>query len=143
MEPKAKEGMINGQAVHYSVGAVVCREGEYLLIDRNVPPLGFASVAGHVDAGETPEEALVREVKEESGLEVITRALLLEELAPDNPCMKGMTQHYWYVYNCEVAGELRQNIEETKSIGWYTIEQLRSLPFEPIWQYWFTQLHIL
>ena len=35
---KSEEGM----AMHYSVGALIKKDDEYLLIDRVKPPLGFA-----------------------------------------------------------------------------------------------------
>jgi ADP-ribose pyrophosphatase YjhB (NUDIX family) len=60
----------NGKQMHYSVGAVIKRDGKYLLIDRKKPPLGFAGVAGHIDEGEDEIQALFREVEEESGLKI-------------------------------------------------------------------------
>ena len=57
----------SGEPLHFSVGALIEKGGKFLLIDRNLHPFGFACVAGHVDEGELPEEALKREAKEESG----------------------------------------------------------------------------
>lgn len=65
--PQPQKLIINDQPVHASVGAVIVRGRQYLLIDRATPPLGLASVAGHIDENEKPEQALVREVQEESG----------------------------------------------------------------------------
>lgn len=139
-----KHGIDNdGQIFHYSVGAVIAQDGKYLLIDRAVPPPGFAGVAGHVDEGETPEEALIREVKEESGLDVIGSKLLLEEMLEWNWCSKGVGKHYWYLYECEVAGTLKRSEEETKSAGWYTVPDIKTLPLETVWDYWFKKLKIM
>ena len=69
----------NGETTHVSVGAVIEREGKYLLIDRISPPFGFAGLAGHVDVGEVPEHAIVREVEEESGLKVVSKKLMFDE----------------------------------------------------------------
>lgn len=60
---KPKESVIDGKVHHYSVGALIELNGKYLLIDRAIPPLGFAGVAGHIDEGEAPEHALAREVE--------------------------------------------------------------------------------
>ncbi len=49
-----------GAQMHFSVGAVIEVGGKYLLIDRDMEPFGFAGIAGHIDEGETPEEALFR-----------------------------------------------------------------------------------
>lgn len=55
-----------GELMHFSVGAVIEVGGKYVLIDRDMEPFGFAGLAGHIDEGETPEEALFRKVGEES-----------------------------------------------------------------------------
>ena len=76
--------------MHYSVGALIERNGKYLLIDRAVTPFGFAGIAGHVDEGETEIETLKREVKEESGLEILSHELLFEEKVEKNRCVKSV-----------------------------------------------------
>jgi 8-oxo-dGTP diphosphatase len=47
-----------------------------VLIKRKNPPLGYALPGGFVDRGETVEEALVREMKEEINLDVKIEKLL-------------------------------------------------------------------
>ena len=132
-----------GTPMHYSVGAVIERDGKYLLIDRAVPPFGFAGPAGHIDEGESPEQALTREIEEEVGLTITDHALLFEEKLDWNTCSKGVDTHYWYLYRCEVSGELQPNTRETKSADWYTKEEIKSLTLEPIWKYWFEKLNII
>ena len=34
---------------HFSVGAVIKKNGKYLLINRNLYPSGYAGIAGHVN----------------------------------------------------------------------------------------------
>lgn len=139
-----KEGIAkDGRKLHYSVGAVIVENGRYLLIDRRSPPFGFAGVAGHIDEGETSEEALKREIKEESGLDVFDKKMLFEEEIPWNWCSKGVGVHHWYLFGCDVAGTIKKNIEETKSIGWFTLEQIKELKLEPVWEYWFKKLHLI
>ena len=74
--------------MHFSVGALIERDGKYLLIERAVPPLGFAGVAGHVDEGEDERHAIMREVKEEIGFDVHDPKLLLEEELDWNWCVR-------------------------------------------------------
>ena len=54
------------------VGGVVIRDGKVLLISRGKPPLygRWVVPGGTVELGEPLEEALVREMREETGLEV-------------------------------------------------------------------------
>lgn len=132
-----------GAPMHYSVGAVIERDGKYLLIDRAVPPFGFAGPAGHIDEGESPEQALTREIEEEVGLTITNYSLLFEEELDWNTCSKGVGTHYWYLYQCEVSGELERNMRETKSAGWYTKEEIKSLTLEPVWKYWFEKLNTI
>lgn len=144
---KPKRGKTSsGKPMHYSVGAVIKKEedGEtkYFLIERAIPPPGFAGIAGHVDEGETPEQALIREVEEESGLRVTSHKLLCEEELDDNWCVMEYIHHYWWLYECVVEGEPAPT-EEAKSVGWYTKGQIQKLTLEGVWQYWFRKLGIL
>lgn len=52
-----------------TVDAVVeSGDGEVLLIERGHPPPGWALPGGFVDAGESLEQAVVRELREETGM---------------------------------------------------------------------------
>ncbi|MDO8507289.1 MAG: NUDIX hydrolase [bacterium] len=140
-EPKLSKSS-NGEPMHFSVGALIEKDGKYLLIERAKPPLGFALVAGHVDEGEEPEVALKREVKEESGLDLESFELITEgEL--DDTCRRGIAVHYWHLYKCEVSGEIVHNDEETLSIGWYTKEEMQDLDFEPACDFWLKKLKLI
>ncbi|MBT4122277.1 NUDIX hydrolase [bacterium] len=133
----------DGKLMHYTAGALIKRGDKYLLIDRVKPPLGFAGVAGHIDEGEDETQALKREVEEESGLKVDDYKILFEEELNWNWCSKGADSHYWYLFECDVSGEIKQNYNETKSIGWYTVDEIKKLKLEPVWEYWFKKLKII
>lgn len=133
----------NGQPMHFSVGALILKDEKYLLIDRSVPPFGFAGLAGHIDEDETSEQALKREVEEESGFRIENFKLIFEEELGWNWCNKGVDIHYWYLYEANVSGKIKQNLRETKSIGWYSVEEIKKLKLEPVWEYWFKRLNII
>jgi len=140
---KPKSGISKqGKPMHYSVGAIIKKGNKYLLIDRVKPPYGFAALAGHIDEGENAEQALLREVREESGLKVLSYELLCEEELDWNWCSKGIGAHYWYLYKCEVEGDINQNKAETKSIGWFSESEIKKLKLEPVWKHWFKKLNI-
>lgn len=141
---KYKQGKSkNGKLMHYSVGALIKKDNKYLLIDRLKPPLGFAGLAGHIDKDEDEIQALKREIKEESGLKIDSYKVLFEEELDWNWCSKGAGVHYWYLFECNVSGEIKKSYIETKSIGWYIIDEIKKLKLEPVWEYWFKKLKII
>ena len=141
---QAKQGTTDeGKIFHYSVGAVLERDGKYLMIDRSKIPYGFAGPAGHIDEDEEPEVAIKREVYEETGLNVTGHDLLFAEMIDWNECSYEVKGHYWYLYKCEFFGDVLEDSTEAKSIGWYTIDEIRSIKLEPVWKYWFEKLGII
>lgn len=75
-------GFIHFLEPKVAVAAVVTDGARVLLVRRNaMPRIGYwALPAGYMDADELPEEALVREVAEETGVTV--RVLSLQGVAP-------------------------------------------------------------
>ena len=60
-----------------AVGAIVEHEGEIILARNAAWPAGFfALVTGYLEAREDPRHAVVREVKEELGLDVVATSLV-------------------------------------------------------------------
>jgi len=53
--------------MEHSAGAIVVHEGKYLLLHYQAGHWDFAK--GHVEKEETPEQATVREIREETGLD--------------------------------------------------------------------------
>ncbi len=87
-----------------SVGAVIRdKDGAILVLYRKKRPLGLALPAGHINEGETPPDAMQREVYEETGLEVKRYREVLHGTFP-NPCSrtdaagKSYDGHEWWVY---------------------------------------------
>ena len=113
------------------------------MINRRAPPYGWACLAGHIDIGETPEQAIKREVKEESNLIVKNQKLLFEEFLDWNFCSKGANVHYWYLFECDFEGELKHNERESLETGWKTVDDLKRIELEPVWEYWLNKLKII
>jgi len=64
------------QGPYLTVDGIVEYDGGIVLIERTNPPLGYALPGGFVDYGETVEMAVVREIKEETNLELSAVQLL-------------------------------------------------------------------
>ena len=134
------EHIKDGKRLHYSVGAIIEREGKILMMERRQIPLGFACPAGHVDESQTPEEALRREVKEETGLEIKGFKLLIEGDHEGTGCTRGVKLHHWYIYKVDAQGEPVKEDREARSMGWYTREEIKKLDLEPAWAHWLKML---
>lgn len=117
-----------GELLHFAVGAIIKREDRYLLLRRTLYPSGsYVIPAGHLEQGESPAEAMIKEVYEETGMTVSTYHLLLEQQPLRDGCRRGVDYHVWNLYACECVGELQMNYEADQ-IGWYTAEALHDLP---------------
>jgi len=130
--------------MHYSVGILLKCKDKYFLMERRNPPPGFACPAGHIDKGEEePKKSALRELKEETGIEAEDLEFICEEEISWNYC-RSATVHYWYLFRLEVKSEkATAEDDEAKSSGWYTIEEIKKIQLEEVWQYWFKKLNII
>ncbi|HCP08924.1 MAG TPA: hypothetical protein DIT25_03960 [Candidatus Moranbacteria bacterium] len=131
--------------MHRSAGAIIRNEeGKILMMDRKKFPFGWACPAGHVDEGESPDQAVVREIKEEMNLDVKDPKLLIHEFVGWNECSKGVKGHDWFLFEItEWTGEVEGSGAEAKSFAWKNIEEIKTLQLEPVWEYWFKKLRII
>jgi len=148
---------------HKSVGMIIKRGGNILLIERKKPPFGFAPPAGHLDS-DTFDHSAIRETEEEVGLKTKEIKLLIEG-RKENKCRRsGGDWHYWKIYEVETEGDINRSENETKQAGWYNLEQIKNLVnrtekylaglipetewqqspgLEPVWCEWFKEFGIL
>ena len=90
---------------------------EVLIVQRRDVPV-WVLPGGGIDEGETPEQAVVRELKEETGL-LVTVTRKTGCYLPANPFTS--TAH---VYECEViSGDLTQS-DETRHVRYAPMQQL-------------------
>ncbi len=134
----------NGIMRHFSVGVVIKRKGKYLLFKRRKFPFVWVSPAGHLDKGENPEEAAIREVKEETGLVVENAKLIFEEELSNDPCRRGVDIHHWRLYLCQCTGKLKPSEEaEPKTIGWYEPKEISKFKLSSPTKHFFRKLKII
>ena len=112
------------------VGALILDDARVLLIQRGQPPLaGYWSLpGGGVETGERLEEAIIREVEEETGLEVATDSIatVFERVMPDSA---GSCEYHYVLidFYCRILrGELRAG-SDSQAVGWFAINSLDDL----------------
>ncbi len=99
----------------------------FVLIERKYPPYGWAIPGGFVDVGETVEAAAIREMREETCLEVTLTALLG---IYSNPNRDSRNHTVTAVYVAEAYG-LPQAADDAKNFGLFTFDNLpESLAFD-------------
>ena len=98
----------------------------------------FTLVGGRLNGNETPEQALIREVKEETGLDVTSHRLVYTEVHP-------APYSDQYIFLCEVAPHADVAIQATSEEGfmnkisinvhkplWAEVSSFARLPFRTI-----------
>ena len=124
---RARECPSCGQT-HYpriapAVMALVQR-GDQLLLARSphfVPGM-HSALAGFVEPGESLEQCLVREVKEEVGVEVANLRYFSSQSWP-------FPHSLMIAFNCDwVAGEITPDPTEIEAAGWFGLDNLPLLP---------------
>lgn len=108
-------------------GAAVIEGDKILLVQVNYGPAkgGWIFPGGRVEAGEKIDEALKREVKEETGLSVLVEGLVgfRQRLMPDIP------MDFYFIFLCKVdpsfpRGSLAaENPEELTAVKFWPIEE--------------------
>jgi ADP-ribose pyrophosphatase YjhB (NUDIX family) len=107
-----------------AVRAIVIKDNNLLVMARNKFGQEYLTLpGGGVQLGETPEQALVREITEETGVSIIIERLVFVEEA-------GLPYGTQYVYLCSYNGgepALSPDSDEAK------INQLGVNLYEPLW----------
>lgn len=111
------------------VGGIICRAGRYLLGKR---PEGKSQaglwefVGGKIEPGETPEEALARECREELALEIVA------------PKVRTSVVHAYpdktielMLIDCRPAEGAEPRPLEHAELGWFLPEEMADLAFCP------------
>lgn len=101
--------------------AVIVHDGRFLLVQRQVSEgsLSWQFPAGEIEAGESPEDAAVRETLEEAGLTVVAKERLGERVHPAT----GRTMIY---VACDVIdGEAHAaDVEEVAAVHWCELGEI-------------------
>jgi 8-oxo-dGTP pyrophosphatase MutT (NUDIX family) len=91
------------------------------------PGLYDCTAGGVIDAGEGPDTAAERELREELGVEVPLKKLFISKYVDDH------TRYHVWVYEARTDGPFTHQPEEVAWGGWMDLEELRGKIEDPDW----------
>lgn len=112
-----------------AVSAAILHDGRFLLVQRGRPPaLGlYAFPGGRVEPGETREEAVRREVMEETGASIgAVRHVIDLDIAAEDDAMR--IEFVLSVHAADFAGGTIVAGDDAAAVAWVTIEDMERLP---------------
>ena len=100
-----------------SAAAVITdEEGKVLLLNHLLRPFsGWGLPGGFVNAGEQPEEAIRREIREETGMEINNVTMFR---------VRTIRRHIEILFTAEPSGEATVQSREILGLGWFGIDDL-------------------
>lgn len=107
-----------------SVVAVVTNEtGEVLVLDHFIRPgASWGLPGGFIEPGEQPREAIARELREETGLELENVELIR---------IRTIRRHIEILFRAEGRGLARVSSREIRDLGWFSADALPPKMSEP------------
>jgi 8-oxo-dGTP diphosphatase len=115
-------------------GAVVVHDGRVLLV-RNIFGVTkgrYLLPSGHVNAGELPDQAAVRETFEETSLRVEIEGLIGVRIW----VLDDGEHNYFFMYRARLlspASEMRPNLDEIDDARFFSREEMQALTVEETW----------
>jgi len=125
----------------FVTSAFIVNDGKVLLVHHKIFDMWFPP-GGHIEEGEEPTEAVLREIKEETGLDVelvgeeknfdkvkvikTPFVLQIEDIPHDNR-RKEFHHHVDFIYLAKViGGNLKHDPKESNDIKWFSKDELNN-----------------
>ncbi|HLL61307.1 MAG TPA: NUDIX hydrolase [Candidatus Nitrosocosmicus sp.] len=110
-----------------TIDAIIIQDNKIVLIKRGLKPAKgqWALPGGHVEWDETVEDTVIKEVKEETGLDITSMNLFNVYSKPDRDPKQKIT----IVYAVKTSGVLHAG-DDADSCKWFDINDLPDLPFD-------------
>ncbi len=133
--------MNNNALKHFTASAFIVESNKVLLVYHKKLDVWLYS-GGHIEENENPDEALLREVKEETGLDIEIISNKDEYLSDKKNDVKSL--HLPYVFLCELVGDhyhndliylckikekakLKFNENESSGIGFFSYDEIKNM----------------
>ncbi len=116
-------------APHVTVAAVIERDGRFLLVEEHTPAgLRLNQPAGHLEAGETLHEAVVRETLEESAYSLTPEALVGMYMTHYGKPGESGTTYLRFTYCGSVAAQAEDRALDPDIVRtlWMSVDELRA-----------------
>ncbi|MEU4779091.1 NUDIX domain-containing protein [Micromonospora sp. NPDC023633] len=108
-----------------SVSGVVCNDDDEVLLVRRSDNGCWSLPAGAVEPGEQPADAVIREVEEETGVQVVVQSIAGVALYPRTYPNGDSCQYLNAWFRCRPkSGQKRVNDDETSAVGWFPARAL-------------------
>ncbi len=127
-----------------TVGALIQNDqGKVLLCDSHKWPGIYTVPGGHVELGETCEEALIRECKEEVGLDVkVDELISIQQVIRPKEFWRSDAHFIFFDYLCRVEGnqEAKVDSDEIQSIIWVDPREALGLKIDRYLEHFLSRL---
>jgi mutator protein MutT len=115
----------SGEIERYGAVAVILQNDRLLMIRRSqyvLAPGLFCFPGGGIEAGETEEQALVRELQEELGCTVQPVRRLWSHVS------SWRVHLTWWLATLDESIPIKPDPAEVESVHWFTLDELATLP---------------
>lgn len=105
--------------------AVILRESQFLVIRRSrhvVAPRAYCFPGGGIESGETEQQALIREIREELNVDIEAKRHLWSSVTPWNVRLS------WWLAELGPKETPQPTPAEVESVHWCSQQEMRALP---------------
>ncbi len=125
-----KDYMHNNKIFHREVAAIIINEENELLIQKRAPtkkqcPNMWGLTAGHVDSGEKVENAMVREIKEELGININESKMKFLGTYKRESLHNCCFTYCFLVSTNKTIADMTMQKEEVSELKYITLEKLK------------------